>query len=59
MPLDKAGVDLAGHEFRMRGNPRQKIAVGHDTERRGLGESAAQQAHSRRAILARDDDLGD
>src|SRR5271166_2419645 len=43
----------------MRGDPRQKIAVGHDTERRGLGESAAQQGYNRLAILAGNDDLSD
>src|SRR5262249_28777752 len=47
MPFYEAGVDLAGRKFRTCGNPRQKIAVGYDTERRGLGEGPAQQAKGR------------
>ena len=59
MTFDKAGIDLAGQELRMRCDPRQKLEISPNPEHRSLGEGAAQMDESRRTIFSPGNDLGD
>ena len=60
MALDEAGIDRRRETNSGCAATRaRKREVCPDPEHRGLGESAAQPAESRRAILSPGDDLGD
>ena len=51
MAGDEAGIDAAGGELRMRGDPAEQIEVAGHADDVGIGQSAMQQAPRLVAVL--------